>query len=60
MKKDIAHFVERPNCQQVKVEHQNPAGLVQEIAILMSKWETINMDFITRLPRSHHKFNLFE
>ena len=34
MKKDVAEFVAQcPNCQQVKVEHQKPAGLVQEIAI---------------------------
>ncbi|WMV33761.1 hypothetical protein MTR67_027146 [Solanum verrucosum] len=58
MKKDVAEFVaEYPNCQQVKVEHQKPAGLVQEIAIPLWKWETINLDFITELPRSHRKFD---
>jgi len=51
MKKDVAEFVAQcPNCQQVKVEHQKPAGLVQEIAIPLWKWEAINMDFITGLP----------
>ena len=58
MKKDVAEFVAQcPNCQQVKVEHQKPAGLVQEIAIPLWKWEAINMDFITGLPRSHRKFD---
>jgi len=41
----------------VKVEHQKPAGLVQEIAIPLWKWEAINMDFITGLPRSRRKFD---
>ncbi|KAH0736064.1 hypothetical protein KY285_011771 [Solanum tuberosum] len=34
MKKDIEEFVSRcPNCQQVKVEHQNMGGLTQDISI---------------------------
>ena len=34
MKKDVVEFVAQcPNCQQVKVEHQKPVGLVKEIAI---------------------------
>ena len=45
MKKDIAEFVaQRPNCQQVKIEHQKPGGLLQEIEIPTWKWEMINMD----------------
>lgn len=51
MKKDVAEFVAQcPNCQQVKVEHQKPTGLVHEIVIPLWKWEAINMDFITGLP----------
>ncbi|WMV24893.1 hypothetical protein MTR67_018278 [Solanum verrucosum] len=58
MKKDVAEFVaECPNFQHVKVEHQKPDGLVQEIAITLWKWKAINMDFIIRLPRSCHKFD---
>ncbi|XP_060211827.1 uncharacterized protein LOC132639395 [Lycium barbarum] len=41
----------------VKVEHQKRSGLLQEIEIPMWKWEVINMNFITGLPRSHRKFN---
>ena len=34
MKKDIAEFVVKcPNCQQVKVEHQRPGGMAQNIEI---------------------------
>ncbi|KAH0689070.1 hypothetical protein KY289_016428 [Solanum tuberosum] len=51
MKKDIADFVAKcPNCQQVKVDHQKPRGMTQEIDIPTWKWELINMDFITGLP----------
>ncbi|XP_070050485.1 uncharacterized protein, partial [Nicotiana tomentosiformis] len=46
-----------PNCQQVKIEHQKPSGLIQNIEIPTWKWEVINMDFIIGLPRSYHKFD---
>ncbi|WMV08025.1 hypothetical protein MTR67_001410 [Solanum verrucosum] len=57
MKKGIAKFVAKcQNCEQVKVEHQRLGGLAQNIELLEWKWEIINMDFITDLPRSrkHH------
>ena len=44
-----------PNCQQVKVEHQKPGGMTQEIDIATWKWEVINMDFITGLPRTRRQ-----
>ncbi|KAH0678966.1 hypothetical protein KY284_020051 [Solanum tuberosum] len=50
MKKGIAEFVAKcMNCQQVKVEHQRPGGLAQNIELSEWKWEMINMDFITGL-----------
>ena len=53
MKRDIADFVSKcPNCQQVKVEHQKLGGMTEEIDIPTWKWGVINMDFITRLPRT--------
>ncbi|KAH0720092.1 hypothetical protein KY284_005122 [Solanum tuberosum] len=53
MKRDIANFVAKcPNCQQVKVEHQKPGGMPQEINIPTWKWEVINMNFITSLPHT--------
>ena len=58
MKRDIAKYVAQcPNCQQVKVEHQKPGGLLQEFEIPTWKWEVINMDFITGLPRSPRKYD---
>ncbi|KAH0725795.1 hypothetical protein KY284_001660 [Solanum tuberosum] len=51
MKKDIADFVAKcPNYQKVKVEHQKPGGMTQEINIPTWKWEVINVDFITDGP----------
>jgi hypothetical protein len=52
MKKDIAEYITKClECQQVKVEHRNPAGLLQPVQILEWKWEVISMDFIMILPR---------
>jgi hypothetical protein len=36
-------------CQRVKVEHRNSAGLLQSHAITKLKWEVISMDFIVGL-----------
>ena len=53
MKKDIADFVTKCLvCQQVKAEHQHPAGTLQPLAIPEWKWEHIAMDFVTGLPRT--------
>ena len=53
MKREIADFVSRCLiCQQVKVEHQRPAGLLQPLSIPEWKWEHISMDFVTGLPKS--------
>lgn len=58
MKRDVAEFVAQcPNCQQVKIEHQKPGGLLQEMEIPKWKWKIINMDFITGLPRSSRKYD---
>ena len=56
MKRDITDFVSKcPICQKVKVEHQKPGGMNQEIDIPTWKWEVINMDFITRLSRTRRQ-----
>ena len=54
MKRDVADFVAKfPNCKLVKVEHQKPRGMTQDVDIPTWKWEVIKMHFITGLPRTH-------
>ena len=56
MKKDIADFVSKfPNFQQLKLENQKLGCLTKEIYSPTWKWDVINMDFITRLPRTHRQ-----
>ena len=53
MKQDIVEYVAQCLvCQQVKAEHQRPAGSLQPLAIPEWKWEHLTMDFVTRLPRT--------
>jgi hypothetical protein len=53
MKKDIEQYVEQClMCQQVKAEHQRPAGPLQPLPIPEWKWECISMDFMSGLPRA--------
>ena len=52
MKRDIAQFVSNClTCQQVKVEHHKPIGLLQ-LPIAQWKWDHMTIDFVTRLPRT--------
>jgi hypothetical protein len=53
MKRDIVEFVEWClTCQQVKAEHQRPAGPLQPLEIPVWKWEAITIDFLVGLPRT--------
>ena len=53
MKKDVAEFTARClTCQQVKVEHQAPAGKLHPLSIPEWKWDKISMDFVTGLPKT--------
>jgi hypothetical protein len=48
MKREIAEYVAKcAICQQVKVEHQRPAGELQSLPIPEWKWENITMDFVS-------------
>ena len=51
MKRHVGDFVRRClMCQQVKAEHQKPAGLLQQLEVAEWKWEHVTMDFVTHLP----------
>ena len=51
MKKDMAEDFSRcMKCQQVKVEHQHPVGLLRPFPIPEWNWEIISMDFIIGFP----------
>ena len=53
MKRDIADFVSKClTCQQVKLEHQRPSRLLQQLPIPEWKWDMISMDFVSGLPRT--------
>jgi hypothetical protein len=53
MKQEIAFYIARCDvCQCVKAEPQRPAGLLHPLKVPMWKWEEVDMDFITGLPRS--------
>jgi hypothetical protein len=59
MKNDIVNYMEIClECQQVKVEHRHPVGLLQPQAIPESKWELISMDFIIGFPLTKRRHDL--
>ena len=56
MKRDVVEYLARYlECQQIKAEHQHPAGFLQPLHIPEWKWETISLNLITGLPRSKKK-----
>ena len=59
MRKNIGEFITRClTCQQVKAEHQAPAGKLQPLKIPEWKWEKIKIDFIMGTPRTFRKHNV--
>ena len=54
-KTELAKYIARCfECQQVKTEHQHPAGLLHPLPIPSWKWEIISFDFITGLPKNQN------
>jgi uncharacterized protein involved in tolerance to divalent cations len=55
---DIAEYVALcDTCQRVKVEHQQPARLLQPLQVPEWKWEEITMYFIVGLPRPQSRYD---
>ena len=53
MKRSIGLYVQKCMvCQQVKAEHQKPAGLLNPLDIPEWKWENITMDFVVGFSKS--------
>ena len=51
--RDITEFMSKClTCQQVKLEHHRPSGLLQQLPIPEWKWDMITMDFVSSLPRT--------
>ncbi|TYK18600.1 pol protein [Cucumis melo var. makuwa] len=60
MKREDADFVSRCLvCQQVKAPKQKSTRLLQPLGVLEWKWESVSMDFITRLPRTLKGYIVF-
>ena len=56
MKRDIVEYVSKClTCQQIKVKHQVPSGLLNPIPILQWKWDNITMDFMSGFPLTQKK-----
>lgn len=52
MEKDIAEYVASYlTCQRLTVEHQKLAEMLKLLPILKWKWENINMNFVTGMPK---------
>ncbi|GKB37345.1 putative reverse transcriptase domain-containing protein [Tanacetum coccineum] len=55
MKRDIATYVsECLTYAKLKAEHQRPSGLLQQPEIPEWRWQSITIDFITKLPRTRN------
>jgi hypothetical protein len=51
MKHDVVDFVTKfLECQQLKVDHHHPTGLLQPHDVPISKWEVIYMYFVVGFP----------
>ena len=58
MRVDVADFMARCQvCQQVRIEHRRPAGLVRPLPVPEWKWTDISMDFVTGLRRDIRGFD---
>jgi hypothetical protein len=55
----MRHMSECVTFQHNKLEHTLPAGLLHPLPIPEQKWESISMDFITRIPKVQGKDRIY-
>lgn len=59
MRRIVRHYCRTcVSCQQNKSTNQLPAGLLQPLEIPDERWETVTMDFITKLPMTKSGHNM--
>ena len=57
MRAEVAEYVARCMvCQQVRIDHHRPSGLVQSLPEPVWKWTDITMDFVTSFRRDVRGF----
>jgi transposase InsO family protein len=58
MSADTRRYVEScSSCQRNKAVRRLPAGLLRPLAIPEQRWDTVTMDFVTKLPMTSRKFD---
>lgn len=58
MSVDTRRYVEScPSCQRNKAVRRLPAGLLRPLEIPEQRWDTVTMDFVTKLPKTARKFD---
>ena len=56
MNRDVTKYVSKClTCQQVKVEHQVPTSMLNNLSIPQWKWDNITMDFVSGFPLTQQK-----
>nr|GFA40688.1 putative reverse transcriptase domain-containing protein [Tanacetum cinerariifolium] len=56
VEEEIIHDLERLGIElYVKIEHQRASGLLQQLDILVWKWDEISIDFVTGLPPTQRR-----
>ena len=55
---DVTTYVQKcEECQRNKPSNQRKAGLLQLLAVPAHRWERVNMDFVTHLPKTRQGYD---
>jgi len=56
MKQEVTNYVTKClTYQRVKIEHQQPTGLLEQLDIPEWKWDSVSMNFVVGLPPTQRK-----